>query len=48
MKRYTFFVDLAMLERVKKEVRKRGFDSVSSFLRKLITDYFNEQSKPKL
>ena len=40
MRRYSFFIYVDMLRKIKKEVKLKGFDSVSRFLRKLITDYF--------
>jgi Arc/MetJ-type ribon-helix-helix transcriptional regulator len=43
MKRYSFFLKVEMLRKIKAEVKAKGFDSVSSFLRKLITDYFENK-----
>ena len=43
MTKYLFNIDSDLLEQIKKEVIDRGFDSVASFIRKLIHDYFKNK-----
>lgn len=38
--KFLFNIEVDLLKKIKREVKTHGFDSVASFLRKLITDYF--------
>lgn len=45
MTKFLFNIEPDTLRKIKREVKTAGFDSVASFLRKLIFDYFENKKK---
>lgn len=43
MKRYTFFIEIEMIRKLRKEAKAKGFGSVSAYIRKIIFDHLGNE-----
>lgn len=44
MRRFNFFIEQKWIDRIKRDMKKHGFTSVSSFIRHIIIKFFEQKS----